>query len=249
MILVLADLPSAETAQLPTTCPAARAPLGAPGGLRTERLSRKQLRVWSQIVAIVMAQDPNGQPLHPTLRRLWDAVDTSGHVVDVEMCGRANSPAYIGGWLAVTEVDPLGMSHKAVLVLNLRQIDNVPTKPGGRADGFIPFMDLRRIERYAELLGHELAHAVWVFADPERARLAQRLPGERGEQARRIVAAGLHGPDEELRAQVEELDRLSREVEAPAEAAEEAVWKELRASQRALGQQRPCTIREGSPRQ
>jgi hypothetical protein len=78
-------------------------------------------------------------------------------------------------------------------------------------------MDLRRIERYAELLGHELVHAVWVFADSEQARLAQRLPRERREQARRIVAAGTErgapGPGGGARPP----------VEAPAEATEETI--------------------------
>jgi hypothetical protein len=233
MVLVLADLPSAETPQLPPTCPAVRAPLGAPGGLRTERLSRKQLRVWSGIVAIVMAEDPTGHPLHPTLRRLWDSVDTSGHVVYVEMAERKGSPSYIGGRFVVTNVDPTGKSHEAILVMNLRGIDKVSTNPvAARANGFIPFKDLGRIERYAELLGHELAHAVWHFASPERARLGQRLEGELPERMRMVVEAGIGGPGEELRAQVEELDRLARDVEGPAEAAEEAIWKELRSGQR-----------------
>jgi hypothetical protein len=204
---------------------------GGRGGLHTERLSPKQLEVWRQIAAIVMADDGNGNPLHPTLRRLWDAVDGSGHVVYVDMAERKPLSFYLGGRFAMTEVDALGMSQKAVLVLNVREIDRVPLKPtAAREDGFMPFKDLGRIERYAEVLGHELAHAVWFFADPERARLAERLR----EQARMVVA-GLGRPGKELRAQVE-LDRLSRELEAPADAAEEAIWMELRAGQRAPGE-------------
>jgi hypothetical protein len=206
---------------------------GRRGGLHTERLSPKQLQVWRQIVAIVMAEDGNGHPLHPTLRRLWDAVDGSGHVVYVDMAERRPLSFYLGGRFAITEVDPLGMSHQAVLVLNVRGIDRVPTKPTvARTFGFMPFNDLGRIERYAEVLGHELAHAVWFFADPERPPLGQQLR----DQARMVVAARLARPGREPRAWMEELDRLSHELEAPAEAAEEAIWEELRAGQRAQGE-------------
>jgi hypothetical protein len=96
MVLVLADLPRAETSPLPPdTQP--RAPLGRPGGLRTERLSRKQLQVWGEIVAIVTAKDPSGEPLQPTLHRLWDAVGSSSHVIYIEMADRKRSRSYLAG--------------------------------------------------------------------------------------------------------------------------------------------------------
>jgi hypothetical protein len=233
VVLVVADVPRAETAPLHSADRVAQSSQKGAGGIRTDRLSRKQLQVWRQIVAVVMAEDRSGQPLHPTLRQLWDAVDTSGHIVQIDMSGRKGPPSYLGGRFAVTKVDPGGRSHEAVLGLNLRGIDGASTKPmAARADGFIPFEGLGRIERYAEVLGHELAHAVWHFADPERARLEQGLEGKLEDQARRIVAAGVDGPGQDLRAELEELDRFSREVEAPAEAAEKAIWKELQAAPR-----------------
>ena len=50
---------------------------------------------------------------------------------------------------------------------------------------------------------------------------------------RMVLRAGGRGPDEELRERVGELDRLAREVERPAEAAEVAIWKELQAGRQA----------------
>ena len=83
------------------------------------------------------------------------------------------------------------------------------------------------------MLGHELAHAVWHLASPERARLAQRLQGELEEQARLLLAAGAgSGPGPELQEQVRELEQLAWELGEPAETAEVAIWEEMRASRR-----------------
>jgi hypothetical protein len=200
----------------------------ASGGLRTDRLSPNELRAWNKIVEIVMAEDGRGQPLHPTLRQLWDAVDTSSHVVHVEFRDRKGPRSYLAGRFAVTKVDPEGKSHEGILILNLRAIDKVSTGPGAtRPGGFIPFKGLGKNERYAELLGHELAHAAWHFAAPERARLAQRFQGEMETEVERVLRAGVGGPDVGLRERVVALDRLAREVEVPAETAEVAIWKEL----------------------
>ena len=205
----------------------------APGtrGLRTDRLSRKHLQVWNRIVEIVMADDRDGRPLHPALRQLWDAVDTSGHVVYVEMSDRKSSTT--AGRFVVTNVDPEGKAHEAILVMNLRAIDNVSTKPGTtRAGGFIPFKGLGKNERYAELLGHELAHAVWHLADTERARLAQRLKSESERWMQMMLAERDRRLGPELQERGEELARLKRELEEQAEAAEEAIWEELKRGRR-----------------
>jgi hypothetical protein len=206
----------------------------APGGLRTDRLSPKQLHAWNKIVNVVMAEGRDGQPLYPTLRQLWDAVDTSGHVVHVEMSDRAGPRSYVAGRFAITRVDPEGTTHEGILILNLRAIDKASTERGAtRPGGFIPFKELGKNERYAELLGHELAHAVWHLASPERARLAQGLQGELEAEMQEVLRAGGPGPDEGLRQRVAALDRLAREVEGPAETAEVAIWKELQAGRQA----------------
>jgi len=134
----------------------------------------------------------------------------------------------------VTAVDPEGRAHEGVIILNLRAIDRASTGPAAvRADGFIPFEGLGRTERYAEVLGHELAHAVWHLASMERARLAQRLQGQVEEQARMLLAAGAgSGTGQVPQEQVEGIEQLARELEEPAETAEVATWEELRASRR-----------------
>ena len=200
-----------------------------PGGIRTDRLSGKKLEKWHQIVDLVLAEDHLGQPLHSTLRRLWDAVETSGHAVFIEM---PDTKSYFAGRFEVTRVDPEGQAHEALLLLNLRAIDRASTGPAAaRADGFTPFKGLKKVERYAETLGHELAHAAWHLASPDRARLAQQLQGQMEEQARAIraswVASGEAGSPAPS-----ELDELARDLESPAEAAERAIWRELRASRK-----------------
>src|SRR4029450_10903356 len=124
LLLVVADIPTAETAPLSISQPPAPERQAGSGGLRTDRLSAKELGVWRQIVAIALARNGDGEPMHPTLRRLWDAVDASGHVVHVELSdNKKGTPSYIGARFAVTSVDPTGRSHEDVLVLNLRGID------------------------------------------------------------------------------------------------------------------------------
>jgi hypothetical protein len=197
-------------------------------GLSTDRLSRNELRTWVRILQIVMAEDRAGHSLHPTLRALWDAVDASSHVVYVEM--RARKESFIAGRFAITRVDPSGKAHEAILILNPPLIDELSAGPGAaRGDGFIPFEGLGKYERYAELLGHELAHAVWTFADPERGRLVMPLQAENEHVMRRLLDNTPRSGDRE---RVSELVRLSEMLEEPAEAAEVAVWKELRAGQR-----------------
>jgi hypothetical protein len=169
-----------------------------------------------------MAQDRAGQPLHPALRRVWDTVEGSGHAVYVELPESKGNRSYVAGRFAVTKVDPEGKAHEAVLVLNLSVIDRVATSPAAaRTGGFVPLAGLEKKARYAEVLGHELAHAAWTFAEPDRARLA------------RPFSEGLAELVTESRQNGGAVERVSRELEAFAEAAEEVIWAELAAGQRA----------------
>jgi len=230
LALVLSDPLVAQERPWPPRGPAL---LGASGGIRTDRLSRKELKTWEKVVAIVMAEGPDGKPLHPTLRALWDAVDMSGHAVYVEMRDPKARLSYLAGRFAITSVDPEGKAHVGIIMLNLRIIDKASTgRAAKRANGFIPFEGLGQKERYAEVLGHELAHAVWSLADTERARLAQRLQGEMERQMRMLLTARAQGLGAELQEHVGELDRLSRALEEPVEAAEMVIWEELKAGQR-----------------
>jgi hypothetical protein len=206
----------------------------AEGGIRTDRLSEKALVRWRSIVGIVMAKDAGGRPLHPSLRALWDEVDASDRAVFVELPEAKDRRAYIVGRFAITRVDPEGRALEGVLVMNLSAVDRAASGPGAaRANGFVPFAGLGKKERYAEVLGHELAHAAWGFGAAERTRLSLTLPGEVARASRLVLAAQTGGVPDESVERARRLERLSREVEEPAEAAEAAIWAELLAGQRA----------------
>ncbi len=205
---------------------------GVEGAVRTDRLSGKSLEAWNSIVAIVKATDEAGRSLYPALRAVWDAVDASQCTVFVELPDPHSRRSYILGRFAVTRVDADGKAIEGVLVMNLPAIDRAASGPGSaRPNGFVAFAGLGKKQRYAEVLGHELAHAAWGLADPERTRLAMGLPGEVAAFSRQVLAAAQGSEPISERAQ--ELERLSREVEEPAEAAEQAIWAELVAGQQA----------------
>jgi hypothetical protein len=216
-----------------TACGAEASTAAAPsGGIRTDLLARRELETWRAIVAIVMAEGPNGQPLHPTLRALWDSVASSGHTVYIQMRDR-KARSHIAGRFTITRVDPSGESHEAVLTLNLRTIDAAPTGPAGRrASGFTPFEGLGRTERYAEVLGHELAHAVSSLADIAQAQLAVRRNGEVQEHLRLLREGWARRSPAEALERAQELGRLIQLSEEPAEAVEMIIWQELRAGSR-----------------
>ena len=206
----------------------------AEGGIRTDRLSGKALEAWRSIVAVVKAKDRAGRPLHPALREVWDSVDAGGCTVFVELPDPGSRRPYILGRFAVTKVDAGGKAIEGVLVMNLTAIDRAASGPGAaRPNGFVPFAGLGKSERYAEVLGHELTHAAWGSADPERTRLSMELPREVAALSRQVLAAPAERGSEAVVERARELERLSREVEEPAEAAEQAIWLELVAGQQA----------------
>ena len=206
---------------------------GVEAGIRTDRLSGKGPQAWNSVVAIVKATDGAGRPLYPRLRAVWDAVDASGCAVFVELPDPRGRRPYILGRFAVTKVDSEGKAVEGILLMNLAAIDRAASNPdSARPNGFVPFSGLGKKQRYAEVLGHELAHAAWAFGGPERTRLAMGLPDEVAALSRQILAADARG-GEAIAERTRELERLSREVEEPAEAAEQAIWAELAAGQQA----------------
>ena len=189
----------------------------------------RQLRRWRAIVDIVKAEDCQHRPLHPTLLGLFDAVDAGPHTVFVEM---VDAKSYVAGRFRVTSVDVEGRAHQAVLILNLRAIDKASTdRVAARADGFIPFKGLTRYQRYAEALGHELAHAAWHLASTERATLAYWL-GSLEEWRRMPLKERRAGRRRDPRPRNTELVSVGWELERQAETAERAIWEELQAAKR-----------------
>jgi hypothetical protein len=200
-------------------------------GLRTDRLSAKQLERWQAILRLVLAEDGLGRPLHPTLRRMWDQVAASGHDVYVEL-PRRFVPRAAGRFL-IESVRPDGHAV-AVVRVHLETIDRVDVEREKPHSGFHPFLGLGAEGRYAEVLGHELGHAVWSLESPERARLTFELQGRLGSLARALWKAESH-ERAETRRQLGEFEAQCEAIEAVARAAEAQVWEELLASQAARG--------------
>jgi len=197
---------------------------GAPAAeaeIRTDRLAGRQLKAWQQITAVVLATDPEGRPLHPTLHQLWQEVSSSRHVLHVELPRRSGSSA-IAGRFRIESQGPDGRLE-AALVLNLGVIDRVLTGPPDAQ--LVPFEVRGQAKRRAQVLGHELAHAAWAFATVAQARLTLDVQTHAERLALVARTAGTAGPG--FGEQVDASERLIRQLEEPALAAEELIAQEL----------------------
>jgi hypothetical protein len=195
----------------------------------TDRLSGKDLRRWEAIKRIVFAEDFEGQPLHPTLRGLWDRLERSGHIIYIEMRGMGRAISNTAGVFHIERFDPEGQMHVAIIRLYPETIDRAYVGPTANGpEGFIPFQGLSREERYAEVFGHEMAHAVHILSDLARARLVKEVVQETNElflsYGRRY---GYENIEPELQRRIDIRDALLKELEEPADAAEMRVWREI----------------------
>jgi len=200
----------------------------------TDRLTGKDLRRWEAIKRIVFAKDIEGQPLHPTLRGLWEKLERSGHVIYIEMRGMGRAISNTAGVFHIERFDPEGVRHVAIIRLYPETIDRAYIGPAASSEGFIPFYGLSKEERYAEVLGHEMAHAVHILSDPARARMVKEVVQETNElflsYGRQYGYADV-GP--ELQRRLSLRDAFLKELEEPAETAERLVWKEILWSRKA----------------
>lgn len=195
-------------------------------GLSFPRLSAPERDRWAAVVGIVFAEDERGRPLHPTLRGLWERVAARGHDVRIELTDELAT----AGSFHVERWDPRGERHVAVIQLNLDRIDRGLAKPDvGRTDGFVPLVGLSREQRYAEVLGHELAHAVWDLATPARARLGIELRQGQEQLTQAIRESFQPGQPFQpaIRRRMARLEELRWSLERPADALESVVWREL----------------------
>lgn len=192
--------------------------------IRTDGLSGRQLKTWKAIVAVLEAAGPDGQPFHPTLHRLYRELDASPHAVRIVIPATKGSSAIAGRF----RVESLGSDgrHEVSITLNLRTIDRVLT--GSPDAQLVTFERLGRTERYAQVLGHEMAHAAWTLGDAENTRLVVDVQRRSLELARRAQTEGVAA--EGFSEAVQENERLVRRLEEPALAAEAAITEELRAS-------------------
>jgi hypothetical protein len=208
------------------------AQVGAPAsragsGLVLDRLSKGHLRTWRAIGEIVAASDASGQPRSPTLRGLWEWAHAASHVIHVEMVSPSKVANGLVGVFQVERVDPSGLRHVAVLRICPTNIRRAVAGSGPNSvDSFVRFLGLTEVERYAEVLAHELAHAQYFLESPER--VAQL------EAAQRTRAEFLSGSERSIRRLPEDLGRRLREsfavlaaCEAYAESVEAVVLKEL----------------------
>jgi hypothetical protein len=220
-------------------CEASPLPIPATG-LITKRLSAKELERWKEIEQVVFAEDANLQPLHPTLRGLWEWIETSGHIVYVEIARTSIVSTCTAGHFLIEQFDPSGESHIAVIKLNLTNINQAYVGPETRRfNGFIPFLGLDKDERYAEVLGHELAHAVHILTSLERTRQMEEIVQKTNQmllsQHPRHKSGGL-AP--ELKRRLSKRDALLQKLEAQAEDMEKIIWIELTARKLALQSER-----------
>jgi hypothetical protein len=189
---------------------------------------------------VVHAEDDLRQPLHPTLRRLWDVVSASGHEVHVELPEPGLAVCATAGLFRVESVSADG-HVVATLRLNLTTIDRGAVGAAAH-HGFRQFERLGRERRYAEVLGHELGHAVFTLADPARARhllsLQSRLVG-----LSRTLRKAKRAERADIRQRMGALSEQIDSLEAPAQAAEAQVWEELLASQASGGPRSASSIR------
>lgn len=206
--------------------PATRARRVLVTGIRTERLMPKDLQRWETIKAIALSTDNQGWAWHATLAYLWKQLEASGHTVYIELFSGNNPNNGLGGVFRIERLDPLGFRHTAVIRLYLVNIDRAYVGLiAARPNGFIPFENLSREERYVEVLGHELAHALWILSDLQRATLVRETVEQTNELF--MQRRGQVENDPLLLQRLYERDLVLEELEAQAEAVETVIWQEL----------------------
>jgi len=202
--------------------------IGPSSGFRTDRLTPKQRRIWGEIEKIVLATDKTGRPEHSMLYSLWQRVQSSGYTVFIEMSGRWVTTG-VGGKTTLEETNSNGSRRAVVIWLHLWTIDNAIVDPRAqRSDGLIPCYGLGKYERYAEVLGHELVHALLILENPEYARLSAEYYLASKELSVNRKAANV----EEIQRMHQQLQSMSDKIENPAETAEAEIWRELFNGQR-----------------
>ncbi len=201
-------------------------------GIRPDRLPPRKLRAWRSIEAIVFARDDSGRLYHPRLHSLWQWAETSGHVIYIHLVSPKHRWDNQGGRFRIEKFDPSGQKHIAVIELCLAVIDEALVRKRARpGDGFIQYEGLGKIERYAEALGHELAHAAWFLSDQRHTRLIYELDREIDLYSSRRQAARGKAWDERMRQHLNRVESWKETIERPAKTAEAEVWRELLASQ------------------
>ncbi len=199
------------------------------GGFNTSRLSKDDLKKWKAIEKIVRQKDQNENFLFPTLHGLWQWGLHSEHTIMIEIIKTNNFQSSTAGSLSIESYDPTCQSHTVTLKLFLSSIDSaLSSTAAARKNGFIAFQFLKKEERYAEVLGHELSHAKFILKNNLRTRMVNELIEDTNESI--LVNAHENAqtkPSPFMLNRISQRDTLLKELELEAEANEEIIWKEL----------------------
>jgi hypothetical protein len=216
------------------TTPQAQVEGNAPTGVITDRLSSKELERWRRIERLIYTTDAEGQILHPILFALWTWLKSSGHTIHLEIQIAKTSLTGAAGVFRLERFDPSGRRHIASIKLYLNNIDYAFVgSETRRPDGVIPFDGLYKEERYAEVLGHELAHAIDILPNLERARQVEELVEQTNEllRSRYQRKGGKLIFEEGMEQRIANRDSFLQQLETTSEMVEALVWRELRTGQ------------------
>ena len=204
----------------------ASAAANAETGIRLDRLSPEHRKIWEAIKQSIVSENADGTPLHPKLRSLFEQLQTSAHTIYLEF-DDSNACRYVVGQFLIERLDPVG-GNVAVVRLYVRNIEHASTDPlPNSKDGFVPLAGLKKIDRYAEVLGHEMAHVVDILFNQERANLVDNFLKERDRALEQRVDSKTKKIAPEVEWVLRQRDAFLNELEKPALIAEEQIWREL----------------------
>ena len=201
-------------------------------GILLDRLSSKHCKTWDKIRQVIYAEDAAGKSLHPFLKALFEQLQNSDHSVYLEFEESRAFGRSIAGKFSIERLDPEGSRNVGVIKLYLRNIEHatVPNQANLK-DGFAPLAGLNKLDRYVEVFGHEMAHAVDILFTPERANLVDEILTKSNQVIQqRLQRKGRIEPEEQR--VLHERDAVLNELEKPAVLTEEMVWRELVESRR-----------------
>ena len=201
-------------------------------GILLDRLSAKHCKTWHKIRQVIYAEDADGKPLHPLLKALFEQLQNSDHSVYLEFDDSRAFGRSIAGKFSIEQLDPEGSRNVGVIKLYLRNIEHAIAPNSAKVkDGFAPLAGLNKLDRYVEVFGHEMAHAVDILFTPERANLVDEIFRKSNQVIQqRLQRKGRIEPEEER--VLHERDAVLNELEKPAVLTEEMVWRELVESRR-----------------
>ena len=201
-------------------------------GILLDRLSARHHKTWHAIRKVIYAEDADGKPLHPMLKALLEQLQTSDHSVYLEFDDSLAGCRCVAGKFLIERVDPEGSRNVAVIKLYLRIIEKTPARDRANLkDDFAPLAGLNKLDRYAEVLGHEMAHAVDILFSPERAKRVDEIL-RKSDQVLQQHLRPKGSIEPEMERALQERDAFLQELEKPAAIAEAMVWRELVESRR-----------------